>query len=547
MIQEAQIEEVLESYRADVVSLIDCKDEIKKRYLRNQIGEKYCSILGFSNFDIDKDILYLQTPQKLDEKKLYTLKELLENYNPNDSWLVARLLFATGFYLLAGQAKAGKSLIIYELINAVLKTGNFLNLPVKKGKVLFFQVEEPISTIQRRLVTRGLDDDHSLIQDVIDNNGLIVIREFCIKKDLDYLRDLLKEHEPVLVIFDSLRAISSSLDGSENDPGLTKFVYILQRIFLLHNTCGILIHHANKNPQAKGIAKIAGHSGLAGCNDGMLIIEQIRKAPNGKDISPSDDDLGQNLIRMESISRNTGQLKLYFKREIEDGGRWSFKLVEEVGLDPEVDKCQKIILRFMVNNFEKPWTKKQICENTGLDAKADSVSNAFNYLLENVILESKKENKKVKYSPFLYSIPTNSPWLHYPEMLGDVTEGMEDVSDELQTLLEVPKIEDQLSKLLSKDATDAQSLCNCTSSEEILQLTENWTSEEKKKAFILLTPTEKDRILKLLHPIDLSIGDTLVYNNKNTTIVGMTYKKDDWYLNLLDVEEEVLATDLGLL
>lgn len=283
MTNQPQIEEVLLEYKKDVSSLIECKDEIKKRYLRNQISEKYCSILGFTNNDIDKDILYLQTPQKLDEKKLYTLKELLENYNPNDSWLVARLLFSTGFYLLAGVAKSGKSLVTYELINACLKTGNFLNFPTRKGKVLFFQVEEPISTIQRRLVTRGLDDDYSQIQEVIDNDGLIVIREFCIKKDLDYLRDLLKEHEPVLVIFDSLRAISSSLDGSENDPGLSKFVYILQRIFLLHNTCGILIHHANKNPQAKGIAKISGHSALAGSNDGMLIIEQIRKAPNGKD------------------------------------------------------------------------------------------------------------------------------------------------------------------------------------------------------------------------------------------------------------------------
>jgi hypothetical protein len=76
--------------------------------------------------------------------------------------------------------------------------------------------------------------------------------------DLSSLEKELEDFRPQLVIIDSLTSITRDSGISEKDAEFAKPIYKLKEMLSRYGAAGILIHHLNKDKEAKGINKVSG-------------------------------------------------------------------------------------------------------------------------------------------------------------------------------------------------------------------------------------------------------------------------------------------------
>jgi hypothetical protein len=96
--------------------------------------------------------------------------------------------------------------------------------------------------------------------------------------DISKLSELeaeLEEFRPQLVILDSLTTICSELGISEKDPEFARYIYKLKDLLGRYGAAGILTHHENKDPLAKGINKISGSARIPAAVWGIWQLEAV--------------------------------------------------------------------------------------------------------------------------------------------------------------------------------------------------------------------------------------------------------------------------------
>jgi predicted ATP-dependent serine protease len=124
-----------------------------------------------------------------------------------------------------------------------------------RGKVLIVQADEPQHSTKSRLLKRGFRRE--------DAANVQYINQFNISQ-LFKLEEKLEEFRPSLVIIDSLRRINAGREISENSAEFADQIYELKELLTRYGASGIIIHHANKNPDATGIQRSRGSSSIPG-------------------------------------------------------------------------------------------------------------------------------------------------------------------------------------------------------------------------------------------------------------------------------------------
>jgi|YNPBryunderm2012_1023409.scaffolds.fasta_scaffold02052_5 hypothetical protein len=81
--------------------------------------------------------------------------DLLDAEFSEPEWLVEGLIPSTGFVILGGPPKRGKSWLMLELALAVCSNGYFLNRKVKEGKVLYLAIEDNPRRLKDRMRKQG--------------------------------------------------------------------------------------------------------------------------------------------------------------------------------------------------------------------------------------------------------------------------------------------------------------------------------------------------------------------------------------------------------
>ncbi len=455
MSQETQL--VLLAYERDLKVFVDIRDEIQRDYALNVLYERYKETLGFSTNKIKAHAALINRPREenREERQVFTLGDLVSMHNTLPQWLVPNLIGSGGgLYMCSGRAKTGKTLIFgYQLAYSICVSGEFLGLPCQKGKVLFFQCEEPKPTFVKRIRTKGFNPNMPGISDAMSENRLVLEREFKIDADLTYLRQRVEEVQPSLVIYDSLRRITAHLDVSENDAKFASYIYTLQAVHNFLGVPGLIIHHNNKS--GEGLNGVSGSGGIPGATDGVILLSPLPEQGH--------------VVELETVPREGTPVHYRIERNKDTRGFWTYNTVEIIGVSPEVVKWEKRIIRMLTGNLNRKYTKSELAEEMQTDVGFAAFSIALERLADSYqIGEDFDENSRQ-----VYWLSEVSPWVN-----------IEGTS-------------------LSAEIEDVQKLLSCQSAEEVISLNNSWEVKGdayKRRIWDLLSPSEKSRIRQLINP-----------------------------------------------
>lgn len=466
-----------------------------KRYLLNELERKWIPLLGFDHKRISSDIQELQTP-KTEFVSSMTLGEALQYYKSGSSWLIPNMLREASLYLLAGEPKAGKSLLLYFLIYAVAVSGSFLGRPVKTGKVLYIQLEENLQTIGERLFMAGFgnleDEDTSLAVNFM--NRVEIHRVFDITVDINWLINKIKEFQPTLVVIDSLRMASLNSNVSENTNEFGKLVYRLQQVFNFTNTCGVVIHHMSKlggrnAAKTSLIERLAGHTSISGGTDGIIGIS-AEEGENGR------------VMTLKTLPRDGTPLTIKYQLNTGEENLWKLeKIWEDTPINnPFTNK----ILRFLAANVGEEFTATQMARSLETNSNDVNFKQSLSYLKNNQIIKHYYKNRR-----FLYSLESDSLWLVNPQSIKD---------------------------LVSPAVLDANLLMRCENKRQVRELVKDWNADRTAEASQSLLVDERERLRALIKSWEFEIGDVVLYQGQRCGVLEKCSEKPTLTSNYYMIE-----------
>jgi len=179
-------------------------------------------------------------------------------------------LAADGFLtVVAGRGGEGKSWLTLALACGVARGQDAAGIPCKKGKAILFDAENGANLIARRLRAAGVTSD--LDVQPVEVGGL------SFAKDADWFRTIIDEHQPQLVVFDSLRVLSSGVKESDSDA-MEPVVTRLKQLARETGCAIVLVHHRGK---ADG-SEYRGSSVILDQADLMFTLGRVAGDPEGR-------------------------------------------------------------------------------------------------------------------------------------------------------------------------------------------------------------------------------------------------------------------------
>lgn len=179
-------------------------------------------------------------------------------------------LAADGFLtVIAGRGGEGKSWLTLALACGVANGDAAAGIRCKRGRAILFDAENGAKLIARRLRAARVTAD--LAVQPVDVGGL------SFANDAAWFRKVIEEHKPQLVVFDSLRVLSSGAkesDSDEMEPIVTKLKQLAR-----DTGCAIvLVHHRGK---AEG-SDYRGSSVILDQTDMLFTLGRVAGDPEGR-------------------------------------------------------------------------------------------------------------------------------------------------------------------------------------------------------------------------------------------------------------------------
>lgn len=221
-------------------------------------------------------------------------------------WFIPDLIARGDICLLVGEPGIGKSWISMDIATAAANgEGSFLSLPVKPGRVLYVDEENPEDVVRTRLRQLGLTAK--------GRNNLRYLSHQGARLDTkaELLFNEVANFEPTLVVFDSLTRLHTV---DENSSGEISRLFT-QNVNPLARELGatiLIIHHANKADSGSGYRRTRGSGDIIANVDTAFMVETLSDRLS----RPMPEDI----LLMDQ-----------FKSRRSAGKRLTFHLVEEHG------------------------------------------------------------------------------------------------------------------------------------------------------------------------------------------------------------------------
>ena len=251
-----------QNYKSSPEIQIFVKNNLTKglRYLpepeKNNLINK---LLKYKIFDRQELNKALKIP--LQERQLISVQELLNSTLPPEEMLISRgLIPTTGFALIGGLAKEGKTLLSLQMAISLVSKEHFLEeFPVKKKcKVLYIYYEntlQGLKTILEKQVAGLVKIGLKVSSNDLDNLHLWDGRNFVIdfrQTQVSQLRDVVASIKPDVIFLDPIgQFIAFDINKGEN---VKKFSGLLREI---SDCFWVLIHHYRKPKADKVESDIA--------------------------------------------------------------------------------------------------------------------------------------------------------------------------------------------------------------------------------------------------------------------------------------------------
>lgn len=251
---------------------------------------------------------------------------------PDQSWVVRNFVVGRDVSLAMGDGGAGKTTLMLQLSVSVTSGQPWLEMPVTKGKVLYFSGEESADVMHRRLndIINGASSPYQnpplTWRDLADlkfidrseQDALLATqsRDLRVTATAVYhaLEEKIEEWRPTLVVFDSLYDI---FGGDENAKAPVKqFVNLMRRLARRHDTAIVIIGH----PSLTGMNTGSGTSGSTAWNNAARSRFYLTGAKD-KNGNVRDPDLRQ----LKSMKQNYGRLEEAISLDWQNGVYVVFK------------------------------------------------------------------------------------------------------------------------------------------------------------------------------------------------------------------------------
>ena len=307
-------------------------------------------------------------------------------------WLLPGLLPANDLTILGGRPKVGKTRLAVAMAAAVLKGESLFELPA------------PAKAAPVVLVTDDQSDGDtaSMLEavDLWDHQNLIWSRNFRISEtDLDALLATIKANPGALVIIDSLRSISRSMQKGENDPEIGAVLYDLKQAVIDAGGTLLLIHHCNKAPDLVGVEALSGHNAIAGAANTVLTMHYLqgennqpnKKAPERQLFreARSGDGLDLVITRHGNSFRSLGSMDAHKEQALEQKQLAKLNSLQHQVL--EVVAGDWITRRQVCDELEIDWGDR------GMSKEARQVKRALDRLTEIQKLEHTRDGLESTY------------------------------------------------------------------------------------------------------------------------------------------------------
>lgn len=203
-------------------------------------------------------------------------EQIMKTDYPATPFIVKNMIPGQGLVILAGPAKAGKSLLITQLLVAV--TGNnatFLGLEVssKKGEALYLALEDTESRLKERFIKQKLTPNERFkiaLTWTVDEQAI---------KDLD---EYLSLHPEIILVIVDTKAKICSVEGTQMSyQSDYNFVGLIKKCADKHGVCIILVTHLRKRPSDDVFNEVNGTSAIMGAADTIIILKRPRNQNRG--------------------------------------------------------------------------------------------------------------------------------------------------------------------------------------------------------------------------------------------------------------------------
>lgn len=239
------------------------RDVLEKLKLKSRFKDKYITEL----------VLATQADNSGETFKPLSASDRLNMVRPKVEWLIPDCIPQDDLTIIGGRAKVGKTIFVMDLIRCLLTGDQFLGFPgAGMHKVLLASDDQ------------GDGDTADMLDrlKIWDHPNLLWSSKFRVTENqLDQLLQTIEQNPGLVVVVDSLRSVTRSMDCSESDASLGLVLYDIKSAVIAAGGTLVLIHHANKMNDAVGMEAMSGHNSIAGAGNGVLSLSYLPK-PNGQ-------------------------------------------------------------------------------------------------------------------------------------------------------------------------------------------------------------------------------------------------------------------------
>jgi AAA domain-containing protein len=218
-------------------------------------------------------------------------------------FLIEGFLAAKGVGIIAGDSTIGKSPLANQLALSVAAGIPFLGMKTKKGRVLYFDLENPLQDC------KGMRDALVQFLGLAETPG-----DFLLVTEPGDLERLLAEIRPGLVVIDSLRAFRP--DVTERNRVAGEWLNEIRRLARKYGCFFLIVHHMRKPDRKVGTPELEDSKVVTY----LLEMEGPRALVNQTDVrvAVTEGDLNPAALRVKWSRRVYGDSPLYLLERVFD-------------------------------------------------------------------------------------------------------------------------------------------------------------------------------------------------------------------------------------
>jgi hypothetical protein len=273
-IRDASLQRKLAFFKRYVARCVrEHRNSLRRNVYIRDVLDKLKLKSRFKDKDITELVLATQADNSGETFKPLSANDRRNMVRPKVEWLIPDCIPQGDLTIICGRAKVGKTILVMDLIRCLLTGDQFLGFPgAGLHKVLLASDDQ------------GDGDTADMLDrlKIWDHPNLLWSSKFRVTEDqLDQLLQTIEQNPGLVVVVDSLRSVTRSMDCSESDSSLGLVLYDIKSAVVAAGGTLVLIHHANKMNDAVGMEAMSGHNSIAGAGNGVLSLSYLPK-PDGK-------------------------------------------------------------------------------------------------------------------------------------------------------------------------------------------------------------------------------------------------------------------------